>query len=311
MKNSWLTDYSRRHLIACCLALAVIVGCTQGRSWLHEIPRRLELTPTLSIGNRSRPLELLPAISPEQAVPTVDVSPPLTLVGRLRCNPGNWVEIGKSVANRPLEAIWIGGGGQPVLLIGGIHGDEPEGLPVTEWFAEELRANSDLTRQSTVVIVRNLNPDGASSGRRVNQTGVDLNRNFPATNWDPVSKTARFNPGTKPASEPETQVAVQLILEFKPVRVLVMHATTGRPMNNYDGPGKALAQSLSRFNKYVVSDSIGYPTPGSLGSWVGNDLGTPIITLELPRKISAENAWAANKLALIEMLKFEGSQQSD
>ena len=90
-----------------------------------------------------------------------------------------------------------------------------------------------------------------------------------------------------------------------------MHATTGRPMNNYDGPGKALAQSLSRFNKYMVSDSIGYPTPGSLGSWVGNDLDTPIITLELPRKISPENAWNANKLALIEMLKFEEAQPGE
>jgi len=33
---------------------------------------------------------------------------------------------------------------------------------------------------------------------------------------------------------------------------------------------------------YFIRPQIGYPTPGSLGSWLGIDRGIPILTLELP-----------------------------
>jgi len=33
---------------------------------------------------------------------------------------------------------------------------------------------------------------------------------------------------------------------------------------------------------WPVRADIGYPTPGSLGSWLGLDRGLPVLTLELP-----------------------------
>jgi protein MpaA len=202
------------------------------------------------------------------------------------------------VDGRPIEAILVGSGPSHVLLIGGIHGDEPEGLPLIERIADEFASNRTLTRSATVLVVRNLNPDGTAEQTRTNRNGVDLNRNFPASNWDSTARQPRYHPGSEPGSEPETQVLVELLREFRPERILVMHSTRGKPMVNYDGPARDLAEAMSQLNGYVTSDTIGYPTPGSLGSYAGIDMQIPIITLELPRGVGAEPAWQANREAL-------------
>jgi len=51
-------------------------------------------------------------------------------------------------------------------------------------------------------------------------------------------------------------------------------------------------------NGYPVSASIGYPTPGSLGTYAGVERKIPIITLELPR-VDAEGGWEQNRSALL------------
>jgi protein MpaA len=185
-----------------------------------------------------------------------------------------------------------------VLLIGAIHGDEPEGLPLIERLGEELTGDLARVGSSTVLIIRNLNPDGTAARKRSNAHGVDLNRNLPASNWEPKARSAQYNPGPQPGSEPETAVLLDVLREFEPQCILVMHATRGKPMVNYDGPARDLADDLSRLNGYVTSDTIGYATPGSLGSYAGIDLQIPIITLELPREIAAETAWRTNREAL-------------
>jgi predicted deacylase len=197
----------------------------------------------------------------------------------------------------------LGAGPSRVLLIGGIHGDEPEGLPLVERLVHEIAADRSLARTASILIVRDLNPDGTADGTRTNKNQVDLNRNFPASNWDSTARQPRFHPGTQPASEPETQLLVELMGEFRPDRILVMHSTRGKPMVNYDGPARELAEAMSQLNGYVTSDTIGYPTPGSLGSFAGVDKQIPIITLELPRGVNTETAWQANRDALIRFLR--------
>ena len=192
----------------------------------------------------------------------------------------------------------IGTGPTRVLLIGGIHGDEPEGHPLVERLVDELTANPRSALGSTLVIIRDLNPDGTAARSRTNTNGVDLNRNFPASNWNSKARDPRNNPGPRPESEPETRVLVETLRAFQPDRILVMHATRGKPMVNYDGPARQLADSLSQLNGYQTTDTIGYPTPGSLGSYAGIDQQIPIITLELPRGIRSEAAWQANADAL-------------
>lgn len=294
------------------LLLIAVVGCTSHLSWLRSWSDRgprsplLVITPTRSdiATQTGSDVSRSAGCCTEVLPPRVIEPAPQTLLDQLHAASPQWLTVGESVEARPIEALLVGQGAHRVLVIGGIHGDEPEGLPLVEWFTEELRADATLTANVQVLVVRNLNPDGTSAKQRTNKNGVDLNRNFPAANWDATAKTPRFHPGPKPESEPETRIAVRLIRDFRPERVLVMHATVGKPMNNYDGPGRELAQSLKQFNGYAVTDTIGYPTPGSLGSWVGVDLSTPIITLELPRRIAADKAWAANKFALRQLLAF-------
>ncbi len=60
---------------------------------------------------------------------------------------------------------------------------------------------------------------------------------------------------------------------------------------------------MAKFNGYRVSDSIGYPTPGSLGTYAGVERNIPIITLELP-PVSLEESWEQNRDALLEALVY-------
>jgi murein peptide amidase A len=55
---------------------------------------------------------------------------------------------------------------------------------------------------------------------------------------------------------------------------------------------------MSKHNGYPAVPTIGYPTPGSLGNWGGNDRQIPMITLELPRALPAARAWPDNRAAV-------------
>ena len=58
---------------------------------------------------------------------------------------------------------------------------------------------------------------------------------------------------------------------------------------NYDGNAKLIAQKISNIINYPVQENIGYPTPGSLGTWAGIEKNIPTITLELDEEIPIQN----------------------
>ena len=62
---------------------------------------------------------------------------------------------------------------------------------------------------------------------------------------------------------------------------------------------RAVANRMKRHNRYPVTRSIGYPTPGSLGTWAGVERGIPTITLELPARHSTKRCWVDNRAALL------------
>jgi murein peptide amidase A len=65
---------------------------------------------------------------------------------------------------------------------------------------------------------------------------------------------------------------------------------------------------MSTHNGYPSVESIGYPTPGSLGSYAGIDRAIPMVTLELPRTDPAEKAWSDNREALLAVIRMEQSK---
>lgn len=162
-----------------------------------------------------------------------------------------------------------------VLVIGVVHGDEPQGEYLINKY---LESHFD----SQLAFIPILNPDGKQAGTRVNANGVDLNRNFPTKNWV-LSEKNEFFGGEFPASEVETKFLISIIEELKPSLILTLHAPF--KVVNYDGNARNIAKKISEIIKYPVEENIGYPTPGSFGTWAGAERNISTITLELDEEI--------------------------
>jgi protein MpaA len=180
---------------------------------------------------------------------------------------------GASGAGIPLRAWLPAAGGPAPLVLAAIHGNEPE---TTVALSAALRAVAPGSRRCAVVLCAN--PDGALLGTRGNAAGVDLNRNFATSSWGPPLP-GELPTGAAPASEPETRALAALIERLAPPFILSIHAD----LACVDDPGGTpLGRWLSARSGLPVVAGVGYPTPGSLGTWCA-ERGLPIITLELER----------------------------
>lgn len=188
--------------------------------------------------------------------------------------PG-WRQLGVSRGGRPLRAMELGAGGPRVAVIAGIHGTEQEGLRHVPELVEALRE-----LPATLTLYEDVNPDGSASARRGTLDGVDPNRNWPATNFAPAASR-----GPRPLSEPGVAHVFRDLVRFDPQLVVVLHSTARGPFVNFDGPAEGFAQrfAASAGPPWFVKPSMGYATPGSLGSWMGLDRGRPILTVEFRR----------------------------
>ncbi len=192
--------------------------------------------------------------------------------------------LGASSEGRPLFAGPLGAGpGRPLLVVAGVHGNEPSSVEAVIELAATLRARPPTAR--AVWLLPALNPDGLFAGRKNSARDVDLNRNFPARNFSAEHKPGYF-PGPGPLSEPETRVLAGLLARLEWAGVVAVHAPLA--CINYDGPAAGWAGAMAAASGWPVQADIGYPTPGSLGSWLGRDRGLAIVTLELPAGPYAE-----------------------
>ena len=123
---------------------------------------------------------------------------------------------------RPIRLLTLGHGPSKVLFIGGIHGDEPERAVATAELPAVFEA-AGLADAVTLAIMEDANPDGRAAGTRDNANGVDVNRNFPASNFD----TTDPSNGGKPLSQPESRAVNDTIERIQPDLVLVAHAWAG------------------------------------------------------------------------------------
>jgi len=210
--------------------------------------------------------------------------------------------IGRSVDGRRIEAVTLGRGETRVYLLCGIHGDERSGGENFDFLLEWLSEPGRLVGL-TLRLVRDVNPDGSARGTRGNANGVDLNRNWPAANFQ-----ADPSRGPHPLSEPETLAVHADLIDFDPEVVLVFHCARGGPFVNFDGPAAEQAEVFAQAARsmdprwHSVAE-MGYHTPGSLGSFVGVDRGVPILTIEFARGQDAESAWSALRAGLAALLR--------
>jgi protein MpaA len=176
---------------------------------------------------------------------------------------------GASVDGIPLTVYLPDSGSAEILILASIHGDEDETTVVV---SEALRCLPRGDLRAAVILCGN--PDGMLRGTRGNVRGVDLNRNFPTSNWspDPVCYKSRANdardialsPGPEPASEPETTALISLIDRLQPRAVVSLHSALACID---DAGGSHLGRQLAERCALPLLTDIGYATPGSMGTW--------------------------------------------
>ena len=160
------------------------------------------------------------------------------------------------------------------LVIGVFHGDEPIGKDILEKYLQN-------GNNKNLLIVPCLNPDGMKLNTRQNANKIDLNRNFPTKNWIKTDLGEDYYGGEAPESETETKFIMQIIKEFSPKQIVTIH--TPYKIVNFDGgkEAKKLALKIAKVLNYETESDIGYPTPGSFGTYYGKERNIPVITIEL------------------------------
>lgn len=192
-------------------------------------------------------------------------------------------EYGRSLLDAPLRYVPCSGTCR-TLMMAGIHGEEPE---TTFLLSRCLRAFASPFQEVAFVLCAN--PDGMTLGTRGNANGVDLNRNFPTSNWVAGESLSRsileaprdtaLSTGSFAGSEPEVAALLALIHTLNPSSIVSMHA----PIGCVDAPVRtSLVNSLCSAFSLPWQPDIGYPTPGSLGTWC-KERSLECVTLELPR----------------------------
>ena len=181
----------------------------------------------------------------------------------------------------------------PILFIGGVHGDEPEGVKLAQDLLIWLQKNNTFVNPQALepwMLIPCLNIDGFMIKQRMNAAGVDLNRNFPSRDWSAAAKSPRYFPGPHPGSEPEVSALVTLIESTKPK--LIVHFHSWEPCIVYTGsPGKNAAELIGKDTGYAISEDIGYPTPGSLGQFGWLEKAVPVICIEAQEGADLDSLW--------------------
>jgi protein MpaA len=198
----------------------------------------------------------------------------------------------------PITAFDFGRTGPRVLILGGIHGDEIEGVAAAKALLAHFIENFNYQLQITVI--PEANPDGCLMNQRTNSRGVDLNRNLPTKDWSAEIKSERYHPGVSALSEIENQA---LVKELEKNYQLILSLHSWKPVINVNGDCLEEAQVLSKLTGYSIDQDIGYPTPGCLGTYAGLERDMPTITYEIERGQKIDQVIKMHLPAILEMLK--------
>ncbi len=208
--------------------------------------------------------------------------------------------VGHTVQKKPILAhTWDNKSSVNILMLGGVHGDEIEGVTACMGILNELIESNPFTFNLTLVPCLNL--DGLFANTRQNANGVDLNRNLSTRDWSAEITKIRYYPGKKPLSEPENQTLVRILDEKKYNFIFTLHSW--KPMLNVNGDCSPMADVISEKVGYKIVPDIGYPTPGSLGAFGFNDRNIPTLTYELEKGMDQEEIITKHVPALILALK--------
>jgi len=228
-----------------------------------HLPRLIALEPT-GVRPQVTPTLVSPTMTSEPhnryvEVPASPTATPLTLSNKHQAEI-----IGYSTKGKPLHLYTFGKGNHERMIVAGIHGgDEWNTVTLANQLIKYVDHNPDVVPDDmTLYILPNLNPDGEARAHskygRVNDNGVDLNRNFPVNwlqDWDRGGcwNSLATSGGTGPGSEVETQVLINFIDTHNIEALISYHSAAlgvfpgGLP---WEGDSIRLAKSIAEVSSY-------------------------------------------------------------
>ncbi|HKI55062.1 MAG TPA: M14 family zinc carboxypeptidase [Anaerolineales bacterium] len=233
---------------------------------------------------------ILPTLTPNPyyTLPVFETSTPFIF----KSGEGTNV-IGLSHGGRPIEVYKFGEGNREYLIVAGIHGGyERNTIALANELIRYIDSHPEVVPDNvTLYIIRNMNPDGEARAEgvdgRVNNRGVDLNRNFPTENW--VADWNRdgcwiYRPttgGSYGGSEPETRTVMSFIASHN-IQALISYHSAALGVFPGGVPWEPESIRLAR----ILAKSTNYPYPpldtgceytGTLADWaVENGVGAAV-----------------------------------
>lgn len=224
---------------------------------------------------------------------------------------------------------WQAEDGSGLVLVGAIHGDEDNTLPILDGLQAEIEAGAlALPPNLSLYLIPVLNPDGQVVGSRFNAWGVDLNRNWDTYDWQTDTDTAF---GTIPGgggpfafSEPETRamrdwlwarqldhagglVVVYLHAAYPPAGMVTPGWLLVDGAEVVDGESQRLGRLFAAAAGVAYEDEWtgSYGITGDASVWAAGE-GMPSFTVEMPTRYPLDDAelaaMRAGVLALIDAL---------
>jgi protein MpaA len=227
-----------------------------------------------SLGRRLLlPIALLLLAPPAHAATTLGEGPGLP--------SARSVVIGHSVEGRRIVARRVGDVDAPrkALIVGNIHGDEPQGLRVTR----AIRRMRARVHGVDIWVIDTVNPDGLRARRRQNAHGVDLNRNF-GTRWHRTGPPgSRYYAGRKRFSEPESRAVRDLVRRLRPSITIWYHQPFGYVIPPDSRGDAAIARDYARLTDNAVRTPPGVRYTGTATMWEDAHVpGSTAFAVELP-----------------------------
>lgn len=188
--------------------------------------------------------------------------------------------IGRSVGGRAIVAQRQGNPAatRVLVLLGQMHGEEWPG-PRSVDVVRAIPTSS--TASYAIWTIRTMNPDGGAIGRRRNDHGVDLNRNFPA-------KFHRMaDSGPRALSEPESAAIARFLTWVQPDLVVSLHGFSTAVDTTGGGQRAAWARRFSALSRITPAHAVpcGGPCQGNMTDWytATSRVRGVAFTVEMPR----------------------------
>jgi protein MpaA len=220
--------------------------------------------------------------------------------------------IGETLFSNKIEAFqtedlnqWNSNPMKWLYLVGGIHGDEVEGIFVLTQLLEWIKTS--LLTDIPLILIPILNIDGYQANTRVNARKIDLNRNFPVANNRQGQKKIPGHGDNhgEALKEPESYYLKTCLDKYPPQLLITFHRTSSGVMVPYGETAALIGEFLTKYNRYPLRPKQ-EPLAGTLEAFVFDFYLSPVVSLKVGpsgQHKSFKDIWNENSDGLKQLLR--------